>query len=252
MNKVYPMSNELIMMSSASNTKYGSTKEMKPYTLAFRDLPKEDKPREKLSTLGAPALSTAELLAIVLNVGTKKEDVYAMAQRVLREYGEKSLATFTNPKEVSAMLDVPLIKATQIVAAVELGRRLFQPKGSAAIVRTPQEVYEYAKDMRDLPKEHLRGIYINTHYRIVHDEVISIGTIDANLVHPREVFRPAISYGVSAVILVHNHPSNDPTPSSADIAITQQMIEAGKLIGIHVIDHVIVTNAGFKSVPADY
>lgn len=251
MTSVYPISSTMLVLSSKEEKGYNNT-ETKPYSIAFRDLPSEDKPRERLSTLGASALSTAELLAVVLSVGTKSEDVYSMAQRMLREYGERSLATFTNPNDVVTQLNIPLGKATQIVAAIELGRRLFEPKGSAALIRTPQDVFAYVNDMKSLPKEHLRGIYINAQYRVVHDEVISIGTIDANLVHPREVFRPAISYSAAAVILVHNHPSGDPEPSAQDVAITKQLVEAGKLVGIHIVDHIIVTENGYKSVPVTY
>jgi DNA repair protein RadC len=106
--------------------------------------------------------------------------------------------------------------------------------------------------MRDLPKEHLRGIYLNTHHRIVHDETISIGTINTSITHPREVFKPGIEYGAVAVILVHNHPSGVVTPSEADIEITKQLVTAGKIVGIHLIDHVIVGKDSFASVNVDY
>jgi len=113
-------------------------------------------------------------------------------------------------------------------------------------------VFDYVADMRALGKEHLRGLYLNNHYKVIHDEVISIGTLDANIVHPREVFRPALEYAASAVILVHNHPSGECTPSGADIAITEQLIKAGSLIGIELIDHIVVTKERFASIPASY
>jgi DNA repair protein RadC len=106
--------------------------------------------------------------------------------------------------------------------------------------------------MRTLPKEHLRGLYLNSHHRVIHDEVISIGTIDSNIIHPREVFRPAIAYGAVAVILAHNHPSNIAQPSDEDVKITNQLIEAGKMIGINVLDHVVITKDTFQSVDARY
>jgi len=108
------------------------------------------------------------------------------------------------------------------------------------------------QDMRNLPKEHLRGIYLNSHHRIIHDEVISIGTINSNMVHPREVFKPAIEHGAAAVILAHNHPSGIVTPSQADIDITNHIIEVGKLIGIPVIDHVVITKNKFISIDVAY
>lgn len=106
--------------------------------------------------------------------------------------------------------------------------------------------------MRDLPKEHLRGLYLDSHYRLIHDEVISIGSLTSNIIHPREVFRPALEYSASAVILAHNHPSGVPKPSEADLAITRQIVEAGKILGISLLDHVIVTKAKFESIPAEY
>ncbi len=223
------------------------------YVLKIRDLPEEDRPREKLAENGPEALSLSDLLAVVLQTGTKKEEVLAMTGRVLREYGEKSLLSEKNPVHLAHDLDIPLGKAMQIVAVGELGRHLFSKNESgAAVVRTAREVFEYVADMRSLGKEHLRGLYLNNHYKVIHDEVISIGTLDANIVHPREVFRPAIEYAASAVILVHNHPSGECAPSGADIAITGQLIKAGALIGIQIIDHLIVTKERFASIPASY
>jgi DNA repair protein RadC len=106
--------------------------------------------------------------------------------------------------------------------------------------------------MHELPKEYLRGIYLNAHHRVIHDEVLSMGTLDANIIHPREVFRPALEYGAAAVILVHNHPSGVVTPSAADIEVTKQLIEAGKIMGIALIDHVVVGKGKHASVPVAY
>lgn len=225
----------------------------KQYVLKFRDLPQTDKPREKMLDYGPAKLSTKELLAVVLGTGTKKEDVMAMAERIIKEYGERSLVSMTNPQKISEDLDIPLIKAMQIVACGELGRRFFSRSQSGlTVIRLPEEVYEYTKDMRDLPREHLRGIYLDTHNRVIHDEVISIGTINSNIVHPREVFKPAIAYNAAAVILVHNHPSGIATPSLSDIEITKQIIQAGKIVGINLLDHVVVTKDGFISIEAEY
>lgn len=225
----------------------------KKYVLTIRDLPQEDKPREKFLKLGAGALSAQELLAIILNTGSKKEGILEMSGRVLKEYGEKALIGKLDPKKISADLDIPLIKATQLVATMELGRRFFEKKNSQMpVVRTAKDIFDYLADMRILPKEHLRGLYLNSHYKLIHDEVISIGTIDANIIHPREVFRPALEYGAVAVILAHNHPSGSPKASEADIQITKQIVEAGKIMGIKVLDHVIITKDKFGSVPVEY
>ena len=225
----------------------------KEYILKIKDLPTEEKPREKLTKYGSSVLSTSELLAIVLGVGTKKEGVLQMSSRLLKEYGEKAIVNETDPKVIAETLDIPLIKSCQLVACFELGRRFFKTsKGRSAIIRTPKQVYEYLKDMRDLPKEHLRGIYLNSRYRLIHDEVISIGSLTANIVHPREVFRPALEYSASAVILAHNHPSGSAKPSQADIEITKQIVKAGKILGVDLLDHIIITKNKFASIPVSY
>jgi DNA repair protein RadC len=225
----------------------------KEYVLKIKDMPSEDKPREKLSKYGPGALSVPELIAVLLNTGTKKEDVMSMSARILKDYGEQTLAQQVDPKVLSEHLDIPLVKAMQIVACSELGRRFFLKRSTGPqMIRTAKDVFEYLADMRNLPKEHLRGIYLNTHHRIVHDEVISIGTINTNIVHAREVFKPAIEYGAAAVILAHNHPSGITTPSEADIEITRQIVAVGKMIGIPVIDHVIIGGNRFTSIAIDY
>jgi DNA repair protein RadC len=225
----------------------------RPYAPRLRDLPMEDKPREKLIKYGPDLLNLSELLAIVFGTGSKKEEVLTMSRRILKEYGEKTLAQQHDALKISKNFDIPINKACQLVACFELGKRFFSPpKNSPDFLRTASQVYEYVSDMKNLPKEHLRGIYLNNHYRLVHDEVISIGTLDSNIIHPREVFKPAIEHSASAVILVHNHPSGVAVPSQADIAVTSQLIEAGKLLGIALVDHIIVTKDKFISIPLDY
>jgi DNA repair protein RadC len=223
------------------------------YVLKVRDMPEHEKPREKMLALGAATLSTTELLAVILNTGTRKEDVLSMCRRVLHEYGERSLMHHTNPAALAENLDIPIGKALQIVAVAELGRRFFHKNSAgAATIRTAKDVFEHTKDMQHLQKEHLRGIYLNANHKVVYEEVISIGTVNANLVHPREVFKPALEYAAVAVILVHNHPSGSVTPSAADIEVTRQLIAGGKLLGIDLLDHVIVTKTQYFSIPVEY
>lgn len=219
------------------------------YVITIRDLPAEEKPREKLLAHGVSRLSTPELFALVLEKGTRKEGVLAMTARIAREYGERNALSHTDPKLLAHDLDIPLSKAMQIVAVGELGRRFFERRRNGEVVlRTARDVWEYAADMRGLKKEHLRGIYLDAHYQVIHDEIISIGTVDANIVHPREVFRPAIAVGAAAVVLIHNHPSGILAPSAEDEAMTRQMAAAGRLVGIHLIDHLIVGAEGFVSI----
>ena len=209
--------------------------------LAVRDMPDEERPREKMIESGAGALSSAELLAIVLGVGTKKEEVFSMANRLLREYGEKGIAYQKDPSVIEKDLKIPLVKACQIVACFELGRRFYQKKpGGSITIRTAQQAFAYLKDMGHLNKEQFRGLYLNTHYQLIHDEVISIGTIDASLVQAREVFRPALEYSAAAIIIAHNHPSGVLKATKADVEITNKLIEAGRILDVEVLDHLII------------
>jgi DNA repair protein RadC len=214
-----------------------------------KDLPDDEKPREKLINDGPGALSAAELLAIVLGVGTKKEEVFSMASRLLREYGEKGVAYQKNPQIIEKDLKIPLIKACQIVACFELGRRFYQKKpGGSVTIRTATQAFKYLKDMGQLRKEQFRGLYLNTHYQLIHDEVISIGTLDTALVQPREVFRPALEYSAAAIIIAHNHPSGVTKATRADVEITDKLIEAGKILDIEVLDHLIIGKDKFASI----
>lgn len=226
---------------------------LREYTLKLRDLPPDAKPREKLINQGVEALTIQELLALVLNIGNKNEDVLEMSNRVIRDYGEKSILFEKDPHKLSFNMKIPIVKACQIVACGELGRRFFDKNPSGFVtIRNAKDAYDYLYDMHNLPKEHLRGLYLNSHNRIVRDEVISIGTINANIVHPREVFRPAIEYGAVAIVLAHNHPSGNTEPSDQDREITDQLIKAGKIMGINILDHVIITKDSFTSIKANY
>ncbi len=228
---------------------YDYAQKPKQYELTIHDLPSEERPREKLVEHGPGALSIDELLAVILVTGTKKENLLQMTNRILKEYGEKSILSATDVKTLAEDLDIPEVKAAQIIACGELGRRFHKKsKNGVPVLRTAEDVFAYTIDMRNLSKEHLRGLYVNAHYQLVHDEVISIGTVDANIVHPREVFRPALAYAAAAVILVHNHPSGNIRPSDADLQVTKQLKEAGRLIGIDLIDHVIITSETYTSI----
>ena len=223
------------------------------YKYVVHDLPAEDRPREKLLAQGPDALTTRELAVILLITGTTKERVMEMADRLVRDYGERNIFAERDPNKLAKDLDIPLVKACQIVAAGELGRRYFdRSKAASTTVRNAKDVYEYLADMRNLPKEHMRALYLNSHGRIIRDQVISIGTVDTSLVNPREVFNPAIDIMASAVILAHNHPSGELVPSDQDVMITEQLVQAGKILGIRVLDHVIIAKDGFVSVKANY
>lgn len=214
-----------------------------------RELPDQEKPREKMLAIGPQGLSSAELLAVVLGVGTKKEEVFMMAHRLLREYGEKGVAYQKDPHLIESDLKIPLTKACQIVACFELGRRFYQKKpGNGVTIRAARQAFDYLKDMSNLKKEQFRGLYLNTHYQLIHDEVISLGTLDATLVQPREVFRPALEYSAAAVIVAHNHPSGVLKATKADAEITDKLIEAARILDIELLDHLIIAKNKFISI----
>lgn len=202
---------------------------------------------------GPEALTQQELLALILHTGTVREDVMEMSSRLMRGYGESNILAERNPKRLAEEMGIPLIKACAIVAVGELGRRAYDRRQSGfTTIRNAKDVHEYLADMRSMPKECLRALFLNSHNRVIRDEVISIGTVDSNIVHPREVFRSGIESNAVAVVLAHNHPSGETAPSSEDVKITAQLVEAGKILGIRVLDHVIIAKEAFASVNADY
>lgn len=235
--------NNLILIDSIKEDK------IKKYSIpSVKDLPSEEKPREKLLKKGVESLNVAELLAIVLGVGTKKEELMAMSTRLIREYGGKGIVYQKNPEKITEELEIPISKSCQIVACFELGRRFYEKKaGSNVSIRNAKQAFEHLKDMGSLKKEQFRGLYLNTHYQLIHEEVISIGTIDSTIVSPREVFRPAIEHSAAAIILAHNHPSGVLKISKNDAEITNKLIEAGKLLNIEVLDHLIINSKKYLS-----
>ncbi|MBU4361013.1 DNA repair protein RadC [Patescibacteria group bacterium] len=214
----------------------------------LKSLPIEKRPRERLIDKGPDVLKNYELLAIVLNTGYKDETVLDLTHRILQDYGSKAI---TKEKSVIRLMEevgIPEMKACQIISCFELGRRFFmEDTGRMPTIQSPEDVYNYLIDMRKLKKEHFRGLYLNSRNKLIHDEVISIGTLTANLVHPREVFSPAIEFASVGVVLAHNHPSGDPEPSEDDLTITKRLVEAGKLFGIDILDHIIVAKDNFVS-----
>jgi DNA repair protein RadC len=219
------------------------------YVLRVRDLPIEEKPREKMLLLGVHSLSHAELMAVLLSVGTRKEEVMAMSARILREYGEQAIFNEKNPARLAESLDIPLTKACQIIASFELGRRAYQHKaGKPVFIRTSKQAYQHVTFIGNLQKEQLRGLYLNSRYQIIHEEVISIGSLTANIVHPREVFQPAIEHGAVAVIIAHNHPSGVLDPTEDDLLATEQLVAAGTILGIELLDHLIIGKKNYRSV----
>jgi DNA repair protein RadC len=218
------------------------------YPLRFRDLPAELKPRERMIMHGPEVLKNHELLAILIVTGTTKENVIELSKRLISEYGSRAIAQERSVRRLMETLGLGQKKACQIVAAFELGRRFFEePRSKAPTILAPEDAYEYLKDMKRYTREHFRGLFLNTRGRVIRDETISIGTLTMSVVHPREIFLPAVEFSAAAIILAHNHPSGDPTPSEEDLEITRQIVEAGKVMGIEVFDHIIIGEEGYVS-----
>lgn len=220
-------------------------------TVMVRDLPKEERPREKLIQQGAASLSDTELLAILLRTGTSSVSVLHLAEEVLAKYQDKGLVSIMNisPQEIASVHGVGLAKAATIVAAVELGRRLStRAAQKLEKIEGPEDVARYASPLlRFEQKEHFLVMLLDVRNRVLAMPTVSIGSLTASVAHPREIFREAIRYSAANMILIHNHPSGDPTPSREDIQITKQMMKAGEIMGIPVLDHIIIAGDGFLS-----
>ncbi|AHG91101.1 DNA repair protein RadC [Gemmatirosa kalamazoonensis] len=217
---------------------------------SIRELPRSERPRERLKGLGPQALNAAELLAIVLGSGTGTSSAIAVAQAVLgrAEGSLRRLALLP----VAALTGVPGVgpaRAVAIHAALELGRRLAdEGRDEGAPIRSPRDVYHaYVGRLQDLPVEEFHVAVLDAQHRLERDILVTRGILNSSLVHPREVFREAIAERAAAIVLVHNHPSGDPTPSPDDRAVTEQLVAAGRLLDIPVHDHVIVGRGRFVS-----
>ena len=220
---------------------------MKGQNLTIRDLPRIERPREKLVKYGVGKLTNTELLAIILRIGRKGENVISLSTRILKKFSFEKLPSvnLNTFKEISGIGES---KACEIVACIELGKRFFQNKKTGiAQLLSPQDVFNNLQDIRRSNKEHFIVFFLDSRNQQIHREIISVGTINASLVHPREVFEPAVKYLAVQVILAHNHPSGDLEPSEEDLKVNKRLVEAGRILGIEVLDHIIVSKTAFTS-----
>ncbi len=214
---------------------------------AIRDLPRAVRPREKLSGAGPGRLTNTELLAIILGSGHKGCTVLAVAESLLRRFGSGGLPD-ADVRELMRVPGIGRAKACAITACFELARRLLHDKKTAiGQIVSPADAFRELRDIRFLKKEHFVVLFLDTRNQQIKREVISIGSLNASLVHPREVFEPAIKNLAAQVIIAHNHPSGDPEPSEDDLAITRRLQAAGDVLGIEVLDHIIVAGDRFLS-----
>ena len=209
----------------------------------IKELARVERPREKLIQYGPGKLSNSELLAILLRSGKKGENVVELANKILKKFGANDLPNLTFEK-LKDYHGLGPAKACEIVACFELGKRLLKDK-KAEIYLKSEDVWEELKDLRDHKKEHFVILYLDSRNQEIKREIISVGSLNANLVHPREVFEPAVRNLAAQIILAHNHPSGDPEPSEDDLEINRRLVEAGKILGIEVVDHIIIARDGF-------
>jgi len=217
---------------------------------AIREWPVQERPRERLLADGASALASRELLAILIGSGREGASAVEIAGGLLRAAdGSLRRLASSSPAELAAVQGIGPAVAARISSALELGRRLAREGPlERTRIRGPRDVYDLcAPSMRDLTQEEFRVLLVNTQHAVVREIVVTRGTLDASIVHPREVFRAAITESAAAMILVHNHPSGDPAPSAEDRDVTRQLAEAGRLIGIPVLDHVVVGDGRYVS-----
>lgn len=216
----------------------------------IKNMPESERPREKMLTHGCQSLSNAELLAIILSTGTRDKTAIDLARGILNMSAE-GLRTLTDCtiEELMQIRGVGLAKASQVIAAVELGKRIaLTTNVDNYKIQGPEDVGNLLmEEMRYLNKEIFNIILLNTKNNVISIENISVGSLNASIVHPREVFNIAIRRSSSAIILAHNHPSGDPKPSTEDINITKRLIEAGSIVGINVLDHIIIGDGVYFS-----
>lgn len=218
-------------------------------TLMIRDYPQEERPRERFIAGGPASLSNHELIALLLRTGTKDESVLQLSNRLLSHFEGLRLLKAASLEEITAIKGIGTAKAILLMAALELGSRVANlTNNDRYVIRSPEDGANYVmNEMRFLSQEHFVCLYLNTKNQVLHKQTIFIGSLNASIVHPREVFKEAFRRSAASIICVHNHPSGDPTPSREDIEVTKRLSECGKIIGIDLLDHLIIGENKFVS-----
>ncbi|MFT4309342.1 MAG: RadC family protein [Candidatus Woesearchaeota archaeon] len=215
--------------------------------MRIKDIIEEYRPREKLLREGVMSLSDTELLSIIINNGTRRENAVQIADKLISKYGLNRLSNLS-VKELKDVEGIGSAKACQIIALLEFNKRYAVRKNKSRRISCSRDVYEHCSPrMSEHDKEYFIALLLDTKNKIIREETISIGTLNSSLVHPREVFKNAIKESANSIILVHNHPSGDPEPSEEDIEITRILMRAGELLNIKVLDHVIIGKEGYYS-----
>ncbi|KEZ51171.1 RadC family protein [Metabacillus indicus] len=217
--------------------------------LKIHDFPLEDRPRERLIHDGPESLANHELLAILLRTGSKKESVLQLANRLLNHFEGLRFLKEASVAELTSISGIGEAKAVQVLAALELGRRINRlAYEDRYVIKSPQDGANYVmEEMRFLSQEHFVCLYLNTKNQVLHKQTVFIGSLNASIVHPREVFKEALKRSAASIICIHNHPSGDPSPSREDIEVTKRLTECGKMIGIELLDHLIIGEQKYVS-----
>jgi len=219
-------------------------------SFTIHDLPASERPRERLQKFGAEALSAQEVLAVILGRGIAGESVMVTAQRLLSQFGSLKGIAGASLEELAGVRGIGLAKAAQIKAAFELTSRIegYQESGKKETVKTPEDVVALVRSrLRSKKKEYFLALLLDTRNQLIRVAEISVGSLDSSIVHPREVFKEAVSASAASVLFAHNHPSGDPEASEDDINLTKRLVEAGEIMGIDVLDHVIIGDHGYLS-----
>ncbi|MDO7487975.1 DNA repair protein RadC [Peribacillus sp. NPDC096622] len=210
--------------------------------MLIRDYPKEERPRERFLQDGPRSLSNQELLALLLRTGSREESVLQLSGRLINSFKGLRLLKEASVEELIVIKGIGEAKAIQILASVELGRRINNLNDQDRyVIRSPEDGANYCmEEMRFLSQEHFVCLYLNTKNQVLQKTTVFIGSLNASIVHPREVFKEAFKRSAASIICLHNHPSGDPSPSREDIEVTKRLVECGKIIGIEILDHIII------------
>jgi len=216
--------------------------------MKIKDLPDSSQPRKRFLKFGPEALSDAELLAIILRTGNKGENVMEVSNHLISNFGQLSKIFNSSISELHKIKGIGESKAMEILAIAELNKRVEQEKNAIKKITCAEDVFKYFhRRLKDKKQEHFYILMLNNKNQIIKEEEISKGILDASIVHPREIFNPAIKNSASKIILIHNHPSGDPTPSQEDLEITEKLQKAGDEIGISILDSLIISKDNFWS-----